>query len=106
MGRVLIDSKKAELSFRMNGCRPGWEVHWVVNGMREEALPVSGRKFKSKITVPVDDFGFVRCEVYDGERYVLLTNPIYLAEDVLPESVKERIVERNGRISKILKDHL
>ncbi len=92
MGQIIVGKEHSEVLFRMTGCRPGWKVHWIVDGVREKALDVCDEKFEFQGVVTPQDFSFTRFEVYDeGAKCVLLTNPIYFARRRLAEFPSHKV---------------
>ena len=94
MGQIIVGKKRAEIILRLFGCKPGWKINWIVNGELKNILSVDEEVFYFKGTINVQGFTFTRFEVYDGERCILLTNPIYFAENIMSGLPKHRVVKQ------------
>jgi len=82
MGQIIIGEEFPEILLRINGCKPGWKLRWIINGIEEKTLEISDEKLEFYGEIRSRrEFNFTRFEVYDENgRCVLLTNPIYFAK--------------------------
>jgi len=94
MGQIVVGKEHLDVLFRVTGCRSGWKVYWIVNGMREKVLDVYDENFEFQGAIGIKDFSFTRFEVYgEDTRCILLTNPIYFAKRRLPELPQHKVAQ-------------
>jgi len=95
MGQVVISEECQEVRLRMTGCKPGWKIRWIINGVQEKIIDVCDEKleFHGKIR-DRQEFNFTRFEVYsENDRCILLTNPIYFAKKRIADLPQHRIAQ-------------
>ncbi len=94
MGQIIVGKKHPEILLRISNCRPGWKVHWIVNGERKAVLSIYNETFEFKSSITIHGFSFTRFEIYDENgRCILLTNPIYFTEKLSPNLPRYRVVK-------------
>jgi hypothetical protein len=92
MGQIVCEADTMTARIHLGECGSGWQYRWVLNGSREEAMPITGPDFESERELDPAGLAFARGEVYDREgRCILLTNPVYSAEKALPGFPEHRI---------------
>lgn len=98
MGSIMLSKVKIPIrvNFSIENASAGWRFVWLEDGERVSETTLCDGKFEaSREFIPKRDISFIRAEIYDEERILLLlTNPIYYVKDatLLKKDYSTRIV--------------
>ena len=65
------------ITFRAEELEPGQTIRLIQNGRVVETLTAKTASFSHPLMIDVQESGFVRFEISEGEERIALSNPLY-----------------------------